>query len=70
MSNSDSLQPFDSRLETRIAPGESDIPARVSGWTLRCQPWLTSVTTGANVDGACEFAMPYTTKAELGVNAR
>jgi len=59
-----------SKLVSMIAQGESDIPARVSGWTTRCQPWLTQSRTSASVDDACEFDMLCTTKAELGVNAR
>jgi len=31
---------------------------------------VDTVATSANVDGACEFDMLCTTKAELGVNAR
>jgi hypothetical protein len=36
----------------------------------RMSTLVDTVAKSANVDGACEFAMPYTTKAELGVNAR
>jgi len=43
---------------------------RVSGWTTRCQPWLTGSHKDANVDGACPMLRFASPRPKLGVNAR